>query len=302
MRWIITGGTGFIGHALVKSLAQDGHEVIILTRAPGHAGAGKVRYEHWDGTSAQGWGRLADGADAIVNLAGENIGQRWSDDIKRRIIESRKNAGKAIVEAVTAAGKKPAFLFQASAVGYYGPHGAEPLAETSPAGSDFLAQVCQAWEASTADVEAQGVRRVVGRIGIVLEKEGGALQRLLLPFRLFVGGPLGNGQQMYSWVHRDDVVGTIRFLMNRAGAHGVYNITAPQPISNKAFSRALGEVMGRPSWMPVPGFAMRLILADGADFILSGQHVLPEHLLADRYTFKFPEIHAAFRDILQKAA
>ncbi len=299
MRVLITGGTGFLGRALAQRLVEAGYEVFVLSRRPERAPLPPgVRATRWDGRSSTGWGSLADGAIALINLAGESIGQRWTEAAKRRIRESRLNAGRAVVEAVAAARAKPQVLLQASAVGYYGPRGEERLAEEDPPGSDFLARLAVDWEASTQPVEAMGVRRVILRTGLVLERDGGALARLLLPFRLFVGGPLGDGRQGWSWIHRADWVEAVRFLMERPDAQGPYNLTAPQPVSNAEFSRTLGRVLGRPAWLPVPAFALRLVFGEGADFLLTGQFVLPRRLLEAGFTFRYPDLESALRAIL----
>ncbi len=302
MRVLITGGTGFLGRALTKRLREAGYEVIVLSRRPERArlppGVQAVR---WDGRTATGWAALADGAFALINLAGESIGQRWTAAARQRIRESRLNAGRAVVEAVAAASMKPQVLLQASAVGYYGPHGDERLTEEDPPGNDFLARLAVDWEASTQPVEAMGVRRVILRTGLVLERDGGALARLLLPFRLFVGGPLGDGRQGWSWIHRADWVEAVKFLMECPDARGPYNLTAPQPVSNAEFSRVLGRVLGRPSWLPVPAFALRLAFGEGASFLLTGQFVLPRRLLEAGFVFRYPDLESALRAILKQA-
>jgi len=301
MRVLITGGTGFLGRALAGRLQEAGYEVIVLSRRPEQARLPPgVQVARWEGRTATGWAHLADGAFALVNLAGESIGQRWTEATKRRIRESRLNAGHAIVAAVAAARTKPQVLLQASAVGYYGPRGDERLTEDDPPGNDFLARLAVDWEASTQPVEAMGVRRVILRTGVVLERDGGALARLLLPFRLFVGGPLGSGRQGWSWIHRADWVEAVKFLMERPDARGPYNLTAPQPVSNAEFSRVLGRVLGRPSWLPVPAPALRLIFGEGADFLLTGQFVLPRRLLEAGFVFRYPDLESALRAILAR--
>jgi hypothetical protein len=306
MRVLITGGTGLIGRALAANLVADGHEVIVLSRNPQRATGlpAGVRAEGWDARTAEGWGSLADGADAIVNLAGENLAgagffpARWTAERKRLIRESRLNAGQAVVQAVEAATQKPHVVIQASAVGYYGPRGDEVITEESPPGDDFLARLCVDWEASTAAVEEMGVRRAVIRTGIVLSREGGTLPRLLLPYRLFVGGPFGSGRQYYSWIHIADEVAAIRFLMENEAASGPFNLTAPNPLPNAEFGKVLGRVLRRPSAVPVPGFAMRLLLGEVATVVLDGQRVLPRRLQELGFTFRFPELEAALRDLL----
>jgi uncharacterized protein (TIGR01777 family) len=300
---IITGGTGLIGRALAADLVADGHEVILLSRAPERATGlpAGARAEGWDGRTAAGWGPLADGAQAVVNLAGENLGAaRWTAERKRRIRESRLNAGRAVVQAVQTAGRAPRVVVQSSAVGYYGPRGDEELTEEAPPGSDFLAQLCVDWEASTAPVEAVGVRRVIIRSGVVLHASNGALPRMLLPFKLFVGGPLGSGQQWLSWMHVADEVAAIRFLLDAEEAAGPFNLTAPHPLTNAEFGQVVGRVLGRPAWMPAPAFALRLALGEMATVVLDGQRAVPRRLLALGFAFRFPEAEAALRDLLER--
>jgi uncharacterized protein (TIGR01777 family) len=300
MRVIITGGTGLIGRALSKSLAADGHEVIVLTRSPksqSQATPG-IQEVRWDAETASGWGHLAEGADAIVNLAGEGIADsRWSEERKKRIYTSRVNAGKAVMEAISAATNKPRALIQASAVGYYGPRKAELLPENAAPGSDFLAQVCFDWEASTAAAEQQGVRRCVARTGIVLSNEGGAWPRIVLPFKLFAGGQIGSGKQYWPWIHIDDEVGAIRFLIENQEAKGIFNLSAPEPLSNKEFAAKLGNVMNRPALFPVPSIALKTLFGEMSTVLLDGQRAVPTHLQALGYNFKFPTAEAAFKDL-----
>ncbi|MCS7251989.1 MAG: TIGR01777 family oxidoreductase [Anaerolineae bacterium] len=301
MRVLIPGGTGFLGRALAGRLQEAGYEVVVLSRQPERARLPPgVRAVRWDGRTAAGWAPLADGAFAIINLAGESIGQRWTETVKRRIRESRLLASQAVVEAIAAAGTKPQVLLQSSAVGYYGPRGDQPLTEDDPPGTDFLARLGVEWEAITQPVEAMGVRRVILRTGVVLERDGGALAQMLLPFRLFLGGPLGDGRQGFSWIHRLDWVEAVKFLMEHSEARGPYNLTAPQPVCNAEFARTLGRVLGRPSWLPVPAFALRLAFGEGADFLLTGQLVLPRRLLEAGFQFRYPDLESALRAILRQ--
>ena len=301
MRVIITGGRGLIGRALAENLAKDGHEVIVLSRNPEAAKnlPKGVRAEKWDGKSAQGWGKFVNGADAIVNLAGATISERWSDARKREIRESRVNAGKAIVEAVKSVEKKPHVVIQSSAVGYYGPRGAEEITEDSGAGNDFLAGVCKDWETSTAQLEALGVRRVIIRTGVVLDKNGGALPRMVMPVKMFVGGPLGSGKQYFPWIHLHDEVAAIRWLIDNPNARGVYNLSAPRPLTNKEFTQAIGTVLGRPTFMPVPAFAMQTMFGEMATLLLDGQREIPARLVKEGFKFKFTDAEAALRDVLK---
>ena len=307
MHVIITGGTGLLGRALAEDLASAGYEVIILSRQPEKATAlpPGVRAERWDGRTANGWGKLADGAEAIVNLAGENLAgygffpSRWTPERKEKIVRSRLNAGAAVVEAVEAAVVKPRVVIQASGIGVYGPRQNEELTEDAPIGSDFLATLAVEWEASTASVEALGLRRAVIRTSAVLCTVGGALTRMLLPFRLFAGGWFGNGCQWFSWIHLADEVAAIRFLIENPNANGVFNLSAPQPLTGRDFGRAIGRVLGRPAFLPVPAFAMHLAFGEVATVVLDGQRVLPRRLLDLGFHFRFPDADSALRDLLR---
>ena len=309
MRVIITGGTGFIGSRLANDLAAEGHDVIVLSRSPALAEglAKQVRIEGWDAKTAHGWGHLVNGADAIVNLVGANLAgegffpSRWTDERKQVIIDSRVNTGKAVVEAIEQAESKPSVLVQASASGYYGPHPFDvDITEESPPGDDWLARLCQQWEASTEVAEQMGVRRVVTRSGAVLSFEDGALQRLALPYQIFVGGPMGSGKQPFAWVHPADEIGAIKFLIRNAEASGPFNVATPNPTTNAQFGRALGQVMSRPSLIPLPGFALNLMFGEVSTVVLEGQKMLPTRLQALGYEFKFPEAEAALRDLYRK--
>ncbi len=306
MRIIITGGTGFIGRALAADLAGAGYEVIVLSRNPARATGlpAGVRAEKWDGRSAAGWGGLAEGALAIVNLAGENLAgggfppARWTPERKALIRQSRLDAGAAVTEAVTAARAKPRAVIQASGIGHYGFRADKVLTEADGPGDDFLARLTVEWEASTAAVAAQGVRHVIIRTGVVLSPKEGALKQLLLPFKLFVGGPMGSGRQGFSWIHPADEVAAIRFLIENERAQGPFNLCAPQPLTNAEFARVLGKVLGRPAWLPVPGFALKLALGEVATMVLEGQKALPKRLLDLGFRFRFPDAESALRDLL----
>lgn len=302
MRVIITGGTGMIGRALAAALGSAGEEVIVLSRRPGEVAGlpDGVRVVQWDAGTAEGWGSLADGAEAIVNLAGESIASgRWTAERKRRIQQSRVKAGRAVVQAVEAAREKPRVVIQASAVGYYGPRGDEEVTEDTPPGSDFLSQVCVDWEASTESVEALGVRRVVLRTGVVLSAAEGALPPMLLPFRFFVGGRLGSGRQWVPWIHLADEVAAIGFLLEAEAAKGVFNLAAPQPVTNAELSRLVGRVLRRPALLPAPAFALRVLLGELATVVLDGQRAVPKRLQELGFAFRYPEIEGALRDLLR---
>jgi uncharacterized protein len=306
MRVIITGATGFIGKALCQELTEAGYEVVALSRnrETGTKILGeKVKVAQWDGRTAKGWGNLANGAYAVINLAGENISSgRWTDKRKKIILESRLNAGKAVVEAVKIAKEKPKVVIQASAIGYYGSHGDEIIDEDFPPGKGFLPEVAQQWELSTKAVELVGVRHIVIRTGIVLGKGGGAFPRLILPFRLFFGGRVGSGEQWFSWIHLKDEIKAIRFLMEKENIDGVFNLAAPGALKEKDFAKILGNVLRRPSWFPMPGFLLRLLfgeMAEGA--LLTGQRVFPKRLLAAGFKFQYAKAETALQEILGKS-
>lgn len=305
MRIIITGGTGLIGRALSTHLASEGHEVVVLSRSPESAPRlpPGVRVARWDARTADGWAALADGAGAIVNLAGASLDRRWTSDYKRVIRESRLNAGRAVSAAVAQARAKPSVVVQASGAGYYGPRGDEILTEEASAGPGFLGNTAVAWEASTASVAemdgvAGGVRHVIIRSGVVLSTEGGALRRMMLPFQFFVGSTLGTGDQWLSWIHIEDEVRAIRFLIETDAAMGPFNVTAPHPVTNREFSRLLGRVMRRPAFFPVPSFVLRLLLGEMSTVVVDGQRAVPRNLLDLGFTFRFPHLDTPLRDLL----
>lgn len=306
MRVVITGGTGLIGGAVARDLAGQGTEVVVLTRDPSRVEGlpAGVRAATWDGKTGAGWSQLLGPDTAILHLAGESIAEgRWNADKKARIRDSRIRSGEAVLAAVREAagrGAAPRALLQSSAVGYYGDARDELVAESHPPGAGFLPDVCVAWEASTAGVEQLGVRRALLRTGIVLDPSGGALPKMALPFRVAAGGPLGNGRQWVPWIHRDDDVGAIRFLLERDDARGPFNLTAPNPARNRDFMKALGRVLGRPSLLPAPDFALRLALGEMADMLLQGQRAVPRRLQELGYAFRFPDLEPALRDLLGK--
>lgn len=312
MRVIITGGSGLIGGALVNELKNSDYELIILSRNPQKTMGlpDNIRIEPWDAQTSDGWGSLVDGAEAIVNLAAESLAgdsmlslilDRWKPDRKRRILESRLKAGNAVVQAVQQARQKPKVVIQASAVGYYGDRGDEELYESSPPADDFLAQVCREWEASTAEVERMGVRRAIIRTGgVALSTEGGAFPFMILQSKLFVGGPIGSGRQWFSWIHIVDEARAIRFLIENPEATGAFNLCAPQAITNSDFSRVLGRVLHRPSFIPVPGFALSIAIGEKASLLLGSQKQIPKRLLDLGFSFQFPDPESALRDLLIK--
>ena len=307
MRVVIAGGTGLIGRLLVNSLVNDKHEVTLLSRNPNRSRKDlptAVKMAQWDGKSVGDWTQFIEKADILVNFAGENLAgegffpERWTDEKKRRIRESRLNSGRAIVEALKQIEKKPPVLLQSSAIGYYGIRGDEIVTETTPPLSDFLAEVAVEWEATTSEAESLGVRRIVVRTGLILTSEGGPLTRLLPFYKLYGGNYFGNGKQWWSWIHWLDEIRALRFLMEHESAAGPFNLTAPNPVTNREFGKALGKAMNRPSYVPVPAFAMKLMMGEVATVVLDGQRAIPEKLEELGFAFRFPEVTGALSDIL----
>ena len=286
MRVLVTGGTGLVGRPACDALRAAGHTVTIVSREPGRVPARAIG---WDGLRA-----AMPETDAIVNLAGESIASgRWTAARKAAIRRSRVEATRALVDAAAAASPRPKVLVNASAVGYYGAHGDEPLDERAAAGTDFLARVCVEWEAEARRAEALGMRVVLLRVGVVLAPDGGALSAMLLPFRAALGGPIGGGRQWMSWVHRDDVVGLLREAVGNAEYAGPVNATSPNPVTNRDFTRALGRVLHRPTVLPVPGIGLRLLMGEMATMLLTGQRVLPKVAERRGYAWQQPELPAA---------
>ena len=288
MKAVIGGGSGFLGSLLAGSLRADGHDVAVLTR---HA---RDRDDiAWENAAA-----AIAGADVVINLAGERLDAgRWNDARKTSILNSRIVATKTIVAAIGRAARRPRVLLNASAVGIYGNRGSETLTEQSTTGSDFLAQVCTAWEAAAMEA-ASTTRVVLLRSGLVLDRDRGALPRMALPFKLFAGGPLGSGQQYWSWIHHEDWTRLARWAMETADVQGPLNVTAPSPVTNRAFMRALGSALRRPAIAPAPAFALRLLLGEIADaMILSGQRVLPDKAERGGFVFRYPDLDSALRQI-----
>ena len=306
MRVTVTGASGLIGSALVAELRERGAELTVLSRNPSRA-------REQLGVEAVGWDPLLEpaptealaGADAVVHLAGENIAQRWSERAKRAIRDSRVVGTRNLVAGLRAAGdaqaggQRPPTLISGSAVGYYGPHGEEPLDEDAPPGNDFLAETCVAWEAEAQQASALGMRVVLVRTGVVLDRDGGALAKMLPPFKLGVGGPVAGGAQYTSWIHREDLVGMICAALDDERWSGPVNGTAPEPVSNREFSHALGHALHRPSLLPVPGFALGLLYGEMAEIVTTGARVVPAKALVLGYDFRHPELDEALRSALE---
>jgi uncharacterized protein len=301
MKVAVTGATGFVGSRLVETLHSLGHTVVVLARS-----AVKAEKLFPAGVYPQvtvvedvsAWAVSLAGCDGVVNLAGEPIAEkRWTPEQKQRLVDSRIETTKALVTAIAQATPPPKVLVNASAIGFYGTSETATFDETSPAGDDFLAQLCQAWEAAAMEVKSGGTRVVILRSGIVLGL-GGALGKMLPAFRLFAGGPIGSGNQWFSWIHRDDLVSLIIKALNDGSMQGVYNATAPNPVRMGEMCQVLGGVMGRPSWLPVPDFALEAMLGDGAKVVLEGQQVLPKNTLASGFEYEYTTVKPALAQIL----
>jgi hypothetical protein len=298
MKIVIAGGTGFLGRPLTAALLREGHEVAVLTRSAGRSPAG-ARAVTWTPNGETGpWASAIDGAGAVVNLAGESISKRWTAAQKQRIVDSRLHATRSLVVAINGATRAPAVFVSGSAVGYYGPRGDEPATETTPPGTDFLAQVCRQWEQEALRAESGQTRVVCIRTGVVLARDGGALPQMLPPFWFGAGGPVGSGRQFWPWIHRDDWIALVQWAIATPAASGAVNVTAPHPATSKEFARALGRAMHRPAVMPAPAFALRLLLGEMADaLLLSGQNAVPEKAQRAGFAFRYPKIDAALASL-----
>ena len=302
MSIIIAGGSGFLGSALARALAGDGHDLTILTRQSSAVSPPQPRttFVSWtpDGTAGP-WARTLEGATAVINLAGESIAaKRWSAAQKQKLRDSRLMATRSLTAAIRQAARPPRAFISGSAVGYYGDRGEETLSEASPPGFDFLARLATEWEAAANDV-APLTRVALVRTGIVLDRTGGALPKMLPPFRMFVGGPLGSGTQYMPWIHKDDWVRLVSWIVSTDGARGAVNATSPSPVTNAEFSKALGRVLKRPSMLPAPAFALRIALGEMADaLLLSGQRALPVRATDLGFSFRYSNIDEALASIL----
>jgi uncharacterized protein (TIGR01777 family) len=293
MRVVVAGGSGFLGEPLVQRLVARGDDVAVLSRNPAKVRAG--RGVQWDGKTQGAWSNEIAAADVVINLAGENVGEgRWTDARKKQLVTSRVDATGAIVEALKRAPAKARTLINASAAGYYGMRGDEPLDESGSHGDGFLAEVVEKWE-TAAHAAEPFARLVLLRFGVVLSAEGGALKKMLLPFKLGVGGPIGNGQQWMSWIDREDAIRFIEWAIDRDSAHGIYNVTAPAPVRNREFTRALGRALHRPAFMPVPAFGLRIAFGQMADeVLLGGQRVLPQRAQQEGFAWEVTSLEASF--------
>jgi uncharacterized protein (TIGR01777 family) len=298
MRVVIAGGSGFVGNSLVRQLLDRGDEVIVLTRDPSRVRAG--RGVAWRPPLQGGWSEEVTNADAVINLAGENIGEgRWTEERKRRLTSSRLDATRALVEAMRRDAGRARTFISASAIGYYGLHGDETLDESAPRGAGFLAELTEEWERAAREGELVA-RVVIPRFGVVLDPRGGALPKMMVPFRFGAGGPVGDGRQWMSWVALADVIRFLEWATTSAATRGVYNVTAPEPVRNREFATMLGRAMHRPAALPAPAFALRLAFGrDMADeVLLGGQRVVPARGLREGFTFDCPRLEPCLERLL----
>lgn len=305
MKVAIAGATGFVGTRLVEKLQAAGHQVVVLSRDAAKAGRvfpasayPNLEVVAYTPAESGDWQKSIAGCDAVVNLAGVPIAEeRWTEARQQAILDSRRLTTAKLVEAIVNANPKPSVFVSASAIGYYGTSETAEFDENSPAGNDFLAAVCKDWEAAAQPAKNAGTRLAILRLGIVLGM-GGALAKMLPPFKLFAGGPIGTGKQWFSWIHREDVVDLILYSLQNSQVQGVLNATAPNPVRMNELCQTLGEVLSRPSWLPVPSFALEMLLGDGAKVVLEGQKVLPKQTLASGFQYQYPTLKLALEEIL----
>lgn len=300
MRVFVTGANGFVGTNLAKRLVNEGHEVSALVRSEskGKAFPKRVSLVVGEPTKPGEWQKSVPGHDVVINLAGANIFRRWTPAYKELLRESRVVTTRNLVDAIPTEQDSPVTLLSTSAIGYYGFTADEELDERSPGGRDFLALLAHDWEAEAYKAQDKGARVLTTRFGVVLGNDGGALEQMVRPFRFFVGGPLGSGEQWFSWIHIDDLCRAVLFLMANRDMNGPVNFTAPGPVKNRELARCIGKVLHRPSFMPAPGFMIKLVLGEFGSVILRGQRVIPGILLSKGFLFKFSKIEAALRDLL----
>lgn len=298
MRILVTGATGLVGSALVPALEENGHEVLTVSRSAGE-GEYEVQWDPYEGFSDEEAEKLK-GIDAVVHLAGESIAEYWSEEKKKRLRKSRVKGTETLVNALKGLDSPPKIFVSASAVGYYGSRGDEELSDDCEPGDGFLPDLCVDWEAESMKAEEFGARVVIPRIGIVLSKEGGALGKMITPFSFGVGGTVGEGDQWMSWIAMPDLVRLIQFLINNSRVSGPINATSPNPVTNREFTKALGKVLNRPTFIPVPGFGVKLLFGEmGERLLLEGSRVIPEKLIEAGFRFDYPDLEAALKKVLE---
>jgi uncharacterized protein len=298
MRIAISGASGLVGSALTATLTSGGHEVRPMVRPGGSRPPGSIA---WDPEAGSVDVAALEGVDAVVHLAGESIASRWTDERKRRIRTSRVTGTRLVAESITRLAMRPSVLVCASAVGFYGPRGSEPLDETASSGIGFLAEVCRAWEGAADPARAAGIRVVHTRFGVILSEKGGALAKMLIPFQLGVAGKVGSGDQYMSWIALDDVVGAVQHALGTTEVSGPVNTVAPNPVTNLDFTKTLGRALSRPTVLPMPGFAARLVFGEMAqELLLSGQRAVPARLLAAGFRYRHPQLEKALRSLLRR--
>ena len=299
MKILLAGGTGFVGKGLLEKLQSENNSIYVISRNPDahkHLENKNIEIIPWDDSLIS----KMEVADAVINLTGEPVvGKRWTSSQKDLLASSRIDSTRVLVNAISKANKKPQVLINASAVGYYGSPENGKITESYKKGTGFLSDICEQWEKEAQKAKDFGVRVVTLRIGIVLEKNGGALSRMLLPFKLYTGGPLGSGKQWFPWIHRDDAVNAILFSLNNSNIQGPINLTSPEPVSMGEFCNVLGKVMHRPSWAPVPEFALKALLGEMSSVLLTGQRAIPKKLTDEGYKFSYPKLEDALKAILK---
>jgi hypothetical protein len=300
MKILITGGTGFVGTQLTSRLIKDNHEVTILTRSIKKSDkvTQGISYLEGDPTKKGPWQEAIKNHDAVINLAGASIFSKWTEEHKKAIRESRVNTTQNIVEGIPSDPSKKITLFSTSAVGYYGFCGDEELVEDSPSGNDFLARIAKEWEGEALKAKDKGARVVITRFGIVMGEKGGALSQMIPLFKKYIGGPIGSGKQWFSWVHIKDLAEAFAFLLKHPEISGPVNVCSPKPVRNKDLAKALGRALHKPSFIPAPGFLVKLVLGEFGSVILEGQRVIPKRLLESGFTFQYPDIEKAFQGIV----
>jgi uncharacterized protein len=301
MKYVISGGTGFIGNALIRALSDDACEITVLTRSERPERTlerARIRYAAWDGRSQGAWSREMHTADVVINLAGKNLfAGRWTKRVKRELTASRIDAVRALVRAMKENESKPSVFISVSAVGYYGDTAERDVSEQSPAGNDFLSHLTREWEAAAAEASLSGIRTAIPRMGIVLQKSGGALQKMALPFYLFAGGYVGSGRQWVSWIHMDDLIRALVYPVRHDTLSGPYNCTSPHPVAMKELCKAIGRALGRSCWTNVPSFAVKAVLGEASEMLLTGQRALPVRLAAEGFQFQYENVDDALQNI-----